>query len=252
MDYYQILNVTKNASQEEIKKAYRKMASVTHPDKGGSVTSFQKVEQAYRILSDHNTRQQYDHINNQSFKDIPLNDNFQDFFDFIRTHRTHQTFRTQVSLSLEEVYYGKTSLIKIQTTHKEHVIQVEIPRGVRHNQHIKVENIIYNSTLVIEIQITKHLKFDIRNNDLVANYPISVLDLISGNDNLTFTTITNKQIPLSIFPLTQPFTEIKIPQEGLPIYNSNLFGDQILLLKPFIPANISKEVIDYIKRHKND
>jgi DnaJ-class molecular chaperone len=47
-DHYQTLGVNQNASQDEIKRAYRKLASLYHPDKeGGSKTKFQEVEEAY-------------------------------------------------------------------------------------------------------------------------------------------------------------------------------------------------------------
>ena len=52
MDYYSILGVAKNASSDEIKKAYRKLASQHHPDKGGDKNKFQEVQAAYEVLSD--------------------------------------------------------------------------------------------------------------------------------------------------------------------------------------------------------
>jgi len=60
MSYYEILGVAKEATADEIKRAYRKLASQHHPDKGGDKNKFQEIEQAYRILSDTNSRQQYD------------------------------------------------------------------------------------------------------------------------------------------------------------------------------------------------
>jgi DnaJ-class molecular chaperone len=55
-DYYQILGVTRTASEAEIKTAYRRLASQHHPDKGGDTKKFQEVEEAYRVLSNPNTR----------------------------------------------------------------------------------------------------------------------------------------------------------------------------------------------------
>lgn len=59
-DYYQILGVQKNATQDDIKKAYRRLAHQHHPDKGGNEAKFKEVSEAYRVLSDAEKRKQYD------------------------------------------------------------------------------------------------------------------------------------------------------------------------------------------------
>lgn len=59
-DYYKILNVARNASKDEIKKAYRKLAHKFHPDKGGDEKHFKEINEAYQILSDERKRAQYD------------------------------------------------------------------------------------------------------------------------------------------------------------------------------------------------
>ncbi|MFC1663977.1 molecular chaperone DnaJ [Patescibacteria group bacterium] len=58
-DYYQILGVSNNASQDEIKKAYRKLAHKYHPDKGGDEKKFKEINEAYQTLSDKEKRSQY-------------------------------------------------------------------------------------------------------------------------------------------------------------------------------------------------
>jgi len=63
-DYYQILGVAKNATQEEIKKAYRKLAVTYHPDKNqgdkDAEKKFQEISGAYEVLSDEKKRETYD------------------------------------------------------------------------------------------------------------------------------------------------------------------------------------------------
>jgi molecular chaperone DnaJ len=59
-DYYKILGVSPQASQEEIRKAYYKLAHKYHPDKGGDPEKFKEINEAYQVLSDPEKRKQYD------------------------------------------------------------------------------------------------------------------------------------------------------------------------------------------------
>lgn len=60
MNYYEVLGVTKSASQDEIKKAFHKLAHKYHPDKGGDEKKFKEINEAYQVLSDTTKRAQYD------------------------------------------------------------------------------------------------------------------------------------------------------------------------------------------------
>lgn len=60
MDYYEILGVAKNATQDDIKKAFHKLAHQHHPDKGGDEKKFKEINEAYQVLSDKTKRAQYD------------------------------------------------------------------------------------------------------------------------------------------------------------------------------------------------
>ena len=59
-NYYDVLGVDKNASKDEIKKAFYKLASKYHPDKGGDAEKFKEVNEAYQVLSDDKKRKEYD------------------------------------------------------------------------------------------------------------------------------------------------------------------------------------------------
>lgn len=59
-DYYEILEINKNASKEEVKKAFRKLAHKYHPDKGGDEKKFKEINEAYGVLSNDKKRAEYD------------------------------------------------------------------------------------------------------------------------------------------------------------------------------------------------
>jgi DnaJ-class molecular chaperone len=63
MNYYEILNVSKDASADEIKKQYKKLALKHHPDRGGDPEMFKKISEAYQTLSDPEKKEEYDNPN---------------------------------------------------------------------------------------------------------------------------------------------------------------------------------------------
>jgi len=66
-NFYQTLGVNENATQDEIKKAYRKLAVEHHPDKGGDENKFKKISEAYDTVGDENKRSQYDNQRSNPF-----------------------------------------------------------------------------------------------------------------------------------------------------------------------------------------
>ena len=74
-DYYEVLGLSNNASQDEIKKSYRKLSFKHHPDRGGEKEKFQQLNEAYSVLSDETKRKQYDMRKMHGFSEneIPIN-----------------------------------------------------------------------------------------------------------------------------------------------------------------------------------
>ena len=112
-DYYQILGVPKDASIEDIKKAYRKKALEHHPDKGGDEEKFKEVAEAHEILSDPNKKNQYDnpHMNFQpmGFETAINIDDVVDHFMFggsRRNAKARNELRVGVNVGIEEAYVG--------------------------------------------------------------------------------------------------------------------------------------------------
>lgn len=85
-NYYDILNVKKNATSEEIKKSYRKLSMKHHPDRGGKKEIFQKINDAYQTLGDDQKRKVYDMQQNMGGRNHPFgNASNIDPNDFIRS-----------------------------------------------------------------------------------------------------------------------------------------------------------------------
>jgi molecular chaperone DnaJ len=80
-DYYEILGVAKNATPDEIKRAYRKLAQQYHPDKGGDQEKFKQINEAYQVLSDPQKRGQYDKFGS-TFEQARSSGGFSGFGDF--------------------------------------------------------------------------------------------------------------------------------------------------------------------------
>ena len=262
MDHYSTLGVSRNASQEEIKKAYRKLAMTHHPDKGGNPVEFQKLNDAYEVLGDASKRQQYDNpaarnpFMGQQFdqNNFDLNDLFNHIFGGGRGPQAgfnqKQIFRTQVAVSLVDVYNGKEHSLQLTTPTGVKVVNVKVPQGINNGDQVRYENVIDGGTLIIGFHIVPDLRFDRNGDDLYCNLPISVLDLIIGT-KVKFNTISGKTIEVTIPPNTQPSQHIRLPGMGMHVKNSpNMFGDQILLLKPFLPDNIHSDVIESIQRNQ--
>ena len=72
-DYYKTLGVSKNATADEIKKAYRKLARENHPDAGGDEEKFKDINEAYEVLSDEKKRELYDRYGSADQNQVPFN-----------------------------------------------------------------------------------------------------------------------------------------------------------------------------------
>lgn len=264
MDHYTTLGVSKTATFDEIKKAYRKLASKHHPDRGGDTATFQQIQVAYDTLSDPIKRQEYDNPPRQQFMHGPggfnqaqaneLNEMFSKFFGqntqfremFENRQQFKQTYRTQIQISLEDSYRGVQHNLKIQMPSGIKVLNIDIPKGIDNGAKLRYDNVIENGILIIEFLIMPNLKFERRGHDLYVNHSISVLDLIAGS-SFNFDTISGKTLEIVVKPKTQPYMQLKIPGHGMPVNNTGHYGDQIILLKPYIPDSIDDRIIDSIK-----
>ena len=144
-DYYEVLGVNKNASAEQIKSAYRKLAVKHHPDKNkgdkASEEKFKEASEAYHILSNSERKQNYDNFGHAAFENggggrggfgnFDFSNHFSDIFeDFFgegfggggrrsrRSNNRGSDLRYDLSISLEEAFSGKKQDIKFSTSEK--------------------------------------------------------------------------------------------------------------------------------------
>lgn len=254
-DHYQTLGVARNATPEEIKKAYRKLAAKHHPDKGGDTAMFQKVQKAYEALSDPKQKQEYDNPNpfgsqggqhgfSFNFGGFNINDIFGTAFGqgFQQPNRS-PSYRTTVVITLEQAYTGGDHTLQFNADGQRQVVKIQIPKGIQDGQALKYDNLIKNALLVVEFRIQPHPKFERDGNNLYSIHDISVLDLIVGTE-FNFTTISGKTLSVKVPPKTQPGHKLRLQGEGMP--NNHMFGDQYILIKPFIPDTIDSQITNSI------
>jgi len=147
-DYYNILGVKKDATTEDIKRAYRKLAHQHHPDKdGGDEARFKEINEAYQVLSDQNKRAQYDQFGSigsdsgfnwqnansaqyqwgaNDFSDFGF-DNLGDIFEGIFGQAFSQV-QTEIEIFLTQALLG--AKIDLQTTDG-NIITLNIPSGTQ-------------------------------------------------------------------------------------------------------------------------
>src|SRR5210317_287054 len=147
MDYYSTLGVNKNASQDEIKKAYKKMSMQHHPDRtGGDDSKFKEINEAYQTLNDPEKKQMYDQFGtadprqrqyrSQNFNAGGFDDIFDQMFSNFgfqqgRQSPRNSTIQAEVSIELEDVLFGKSIDAEIGFRNGQtKLVTINIPKGV--------------------------------------------------------------------------------------------------------------------------
>ena len=270
MDYYNILGVARNASPEEIKKAYRKLAMAHHPDRGGDHSTFANITSAYDTLSSSDKRNAYDHPQQANpfgrqqqgqnpFAGTPFEHHFQHGFGQQQQRQTprNRDINVQADINLVEVLTGKNLIIQYQLqTGKMETVTVDVPAGAKHGDTIQYEGLGDNGhpryprgNLLVRIKVKKTKHWERDSDNLITKKDVNVFDLLLGCVILV-TTLENKKLELKVPQGTNPGQTFNIPGYGLPNMQTGKRGNMYITIGIDIPKITDKDVLDKIQQLK--
>jgi curved DNA-binding protein len=280
MDYYSTLGVDRNATDDDIKKAYRKLAMKHHPDRGGDEATFKKISEAYDILSDPQKKQIVDlggDPKNQgggygnSFNQGPFEFHFgggvppgmEDIFGRFgfgsgfgrQPMKKNKTLNINVDITLEDVLTGKdiNAEITIPGSGKRKMINIAIPAGIEQGQQIRYEGMgddairdIRPGDLIVNVNVRPHSRFRREHTDIILEKSVSVWDAIIGS-TLDIETLDGKILTINVPQGTKHGTVLSCRGEGLPIMRSRNRGNLLIMIKIDMPKNLSESQLEKIK-----
>jgi DnaJ-class molecular chaperone len=261
MDYYKILGLSRGASADEIKKAYRSLAMKHHPDRGGSEEQFKDIATAYEVLSDPVKKQRVDNGQDPNNPEPQFNGGFNpfEFFHGGGPHGFHHVQRNtslsiHVEVSLEEVLTGKSFDAELAyPSGQKKTIKLEVPAGVLHGQQIRYQGLgddsiagIPPGDLIVNINIRPHRMFRREGDALVVEKTISVWDALLGT-KLEIHTLDDRTLNLTIPAGIQPETVLSCNGEGLPNMQTKRRGNLLIKVKIKIPKDLTPDQILHIQ-----
>jgi curved DNA-binding protein len=258
-DYYAALGVPRTATADDIKQAFRRLASQHHPDKGGDTQKFQAIQQAYATLSDEQKRAEYDNPRPQfsGFQGHPGGVNINDIFgqmfgqQFGQQHQHPRRSHVRMTLwiSLLDVATGGKRTVSLGTQAGVSAVEIEIPLGINDGDNVQYEGIGPGSSdLVVQFKITPDRKWQRDGLNLAQEVRIDIWDLILGGD-LTIDTLTGKTLSTRVPARTQPGTVLRLKAQGLRD-RAGQTGDIMIRVQAQIPDDIPSEIINAIQKHQ--
>lgn len=258
-DHYQTLGVERSATPDEIKRAYRRLASQHHPDKGGDTAQFQTIQTAYDTLSDPARREAYDrpqprfqdagpsgfHFN---FGGGDLHDIFQQFHGASPFgQRRPQSVRVTVWIDLRDVIEGGSRMLNVSTQAGTNTVNVSIPPGIEDGDNVQYSGVAPNGLdLVVQYRIHPS-RWQRSGANLTVEQLASVWVLINGG-TLPIVDPVGRELEIVIPPLTQPGSTMRLRGRGIP-QRQGARGDLLVRLQSFIPDNIPEPVLTAIREH---
>lgn len=277
-DYYKILGVSKNATDEELKRAYRNLARKHHPDVDRSPQAesrFKEINEAYQILSDPQKRQTYD-----SFGEAAFTDNKSGFsgwqtgpggYDFRNWGTNSGDFSFDFGfggfadpLDIFEIFFGSRSPFGKEARLPRYTISLDFIEAVRGCQkEVEVAGQKYKLRIPAGIDDGSEIKFT--NFYLVCQVKHNSIFRRSGYDIFTECEINFAQaalgdvvevptidgsVKVKIPSGTQPGTQIRLKNLGVPRIHSNAKGDEYVTIKVKVPTKLSREEKEVLEKFK--
>ncbi len=258
-DYYNILGINRTADADEIKKAYRKLASLHHPDKGGDTARFQEIQEAYATLSDDAKRQQYDNpaaqfnFNNGFGPQFNFDEIFNIFGADLRGQRRSAP-RMNLWISLADVMTGGPRTLSLQTNNSVANVEISIPKGINDGDTVRYPGIAPGGQdLIINYRIKPDPNWRHEGLNIITESTVDIWDLILGSE-LTVTDILGNQLSLRIPPETQPESMLRVRSRGLPARSmpgdraAGSSGDLLIRLHARINGPVHQDIVDAIRK----
>jgi len=278
IDYYKVLGIDKNASDEDIKKAYRKLARKLHPDLNpndkDAHQKFQQINEANEVLSDPEKRKKYDtygkdwqhaeqfeqqkrsreqsqQTGGRQFYNEGDAGDFSSFFEsmFGGSGRSSQAkfrgqdYNAELKLNLTDALNTHQQTLTVNGKN----IRITIPAGIENGQIIKLKG--YGAPgvnggpagdLYISFVIAPHPSYKRLGNDLYTTVKIDLYTALLGGET-TIDTLTGK-VKLTVKPETQPGTKIRLKGKGFPVYKKEgETGDLYITYEVQLPVNLTEE-----------
>ncbi len=280
-DYYEVLGVNKGASDDEIKKAFRKLAVKYHPDKNpGDKTAeekFKEINEAYSVLSDKTKRSRYDQFGHagvggdgggnpfgggfggQSFNFDFGGGGFEDIINAMfggggfRAARRGRDYRTSITIDFEEAIFGATKTIAVEGEQ----IKLKIPAGIYDGQSIRLAGKGGDAPsadgqrgdLYVEVRVRAHKTLTREGDLILSEVTIPMTDAVLGTE-VEVETVDGK-ITMKIPAGTQPGTNFKLSGHGAPRLGSDQRGPHIVTINVEIPRNLTKKQKELIEEFAN-
>lgn len=284
-DYYAILGVPRNASDKEIKQAYRRLARLYHPDLNPgnkeAEAKFKEINEAYEVLSDPEKRRRYDQFGEswryaeqvggtpwqqkvwdfEDLKTTPFGDIFEKIFSDFGfspfSHRPHkgEDIELPVEITLEEAYFGTTRVLDTPSGR----IEVKIPPGVDNGSRVRIEGKGRArgggppGDLYLNISVKPHPLFERKGDDLYLELPVPLTVAILGGE-VEVPTIKGKVV-LKIPAETQNGKVFRLSGLGMPRLKDGAKGDLFAKVKVVLPTNLSsreKELFRELRRLRGE